>query len=596
LRAASVFTELVPAAIAKRTGKTEQVLFEWHCQAERRLLRIGVDFRNYWVTLLQRRQCNARTCNLQIWDSRPHHSFDMCNLAVATLKPQFFDPRIAVYKTRCAKFKIVFERKRIGKNGVYIICTARHFGNSCELGHWLPIERRHHLRKKKEQSMSTLKSATMTMSDRHSTLKKCLRASSIGNAIEWFDWTVYAIFAPYLAKNMFNPSDETSALLSTLAVFAVGFIARPLGGLIFGRLADRRGRRHAMVVTVSMMAAGSLIVGCCPGYGQMGVLSSIVLLVARLVQGLAHGGDSANSYVYISEIAPKESRGLWSSAIFVSVTFGSLLATLLGVALTKSLEPSAMLGWGWRIPFILGTGLGIFAYYLRRGLMETEVFVGHRETTGRAMSPGAPAPTGSNEGILKATLRLVIFTAGTTVTYYTWAAFASTYAISVKGMPAEGAFMASMGAQIITIIMLPVWGALSDRIGRKPLALGFACGFIVLAYPLDWLLGKEPWTLFVAQSIALTLWAMVASIYPAIMSEQLPTHQRAVGTGIASSGSVALFGGTAPYINTWLASQHMHGVFTAYVIVLCAATAVAVLTMRESRASDLAGAGVVGSQ
>ncbi len=160
--------------------------------------------------------------------------------------------------------------------------------------------------------------------DRHSVLKRCLRASSIGNAIEWFDWTVYAIFAPYLAKNLFNPSDETSALLSTLAVFAVGFIARPVGGLVFGRLADRSGRRHVMILTVSMMALGSLSIGLSPSYAQVGILSSIVLLLARLLQGLAHGGDSATSYVYISEISPRESRGLWSSTIFVSVTSGSL--------------------------------------------------------------------------------------------------------------------------------------------------------------------------------------------------------------------------------------------------------------------------------
>jgi MHS family alpha-ketoglutarate permease-like MFS transporter len=442
--------------------------------------------------------------------------------------------------------------------------------------------------------MSTLQ-PTMTLApdrrDQRDELKKGLRASSIGNALEWFDWTVYAIFAPYLAKNLFNPADGMSALLSTLAVFAVGFVARPLGGLIFGRLADRRGRRYAMVLTMTMMAVGSLIVGLAPSYAQVGVFSSVVLLLARLLQGLAHGGESAASYVYLSEIAPKESRGLWSSAVFVSVTCGSLLATLLGVGLTKSLEAGEMLSWGWRIPFILGAGLGIYAYYLRRGLMESEVFIGQRKKTGRAQAQGMAAPAESSKGIYVTALRLIIFTAGTTVTYYTWSAFASTYAISVKGMAAGDAFMASMGAQIVAIIMLPVWGALSDRVGRKPLALGFAIGFMVLAYPLDRLLSSQPWTLFVAQSVALTLWAMVASIYPAIMAEQLPTHQRAVGIGITSSVSVALFGGTAPYLNTWLASRGMHDLFTAYMIGLCAATAVAVLTMRESRASDLARVG-----
>ena len=436
--------------------------------------------------------------------------------------------------------------------------------------------------------MNTLQSPTTMVPDRHSVLKRCLRASSIGNAIEWFDWTVYAIFAPYLAKNLFNPSDETSALLSTLAVFALGFIARPVGGLVFGRLADRSGRRHVMILTVSMMALGSLSIGLSPSYAQVGILSSIVLLLARLLQGLAHGGDSATSYVYISEISPRESRGLWSSTIFVSVTSGSLLATLLGVGLTKSLQTSEMLSWGWRIPFILGSGLGIYAYYLRRSLMETEVFVGQRNMPERTKTRGDSSAGERTEGLLITALRMIIFTAGTTVTYYTWAAFASTYAISVKGMAAGDAFVASMGAQLVAIIMLPIWGALSDRIGRKPLALGFACGFMVLAYPLDWLLSNEPWTLFVAQSVALTLWAMVASIYPALMSEQLPTQQRAVGIGLASSVSVALFGGTAPYLNTWLASHNMHGVFTAYVIALCVATAAAVLTMHESRASDLA--------
>lgn len=441
--------------------------------------------------------------------------------------------------------------------------------------------------------MSTISSALPVAADRQSHLRAGMRASSIGNALEWFDWTVYAIFAPYLAKALFNPADDLSALLATLAVFAVGFIARPLGGLIFGRLADRRGRRAAMVLTMTMMALGSLIIGLIPGYQQIGVLSSVLLLLARIMQGLAHGGESAASYVYLSEIAPKQSRGLWSSAVFVSVTCGSLLATLFGVGLTKALAPADMQAWGWRLPFILGAGLGVYAYYLRRNLMESEVFADHAGKAARAAArpAAAPAPATSTAETLATCLRLVVFTAGTTVTYYTWAAFASSYAITVKGMPASDAFLASMGAQLVAIVMLPIFGALSDRLGRKPLALGFAIGFMALAYPLDRLLSNEMWTLFVAQSVALSLWAMVASIYPAIMAEQLPTHQRAVGIGITSSLSVALFGGTAPYVNTWLASRGSHDLFTAYLILLCVATAIAVLTMRETRGVDLSTAG-----
>ena len=292
---------------------------------------------------------------------------------------------------------------------------------------------------------------------------RSLRAAAAGNALEWFDWTLYGTFSIYLARNLFETTDPKSAILSTLAVFAGGFVARPLGGWLFGKLGDRLGRKTTLVITMLMLAASSVGIALIPSYDQIGVAASALLLCFRLLQGLAHGGESGVSHTYVAEIAPKERRGLWSSSVFVSVTIGVMGATALAAALTSLLGPDAMHTYGWRLGFGVGGLLGLYALFLRRSAEETEVF----ENTRSGAKPAKPL---SGYQMFRIGLNIVMIAAASNVAYYSWVTFAPATAIA-RGMDPSGAYKASLLAQLLCVLWLPVCGWLSDKFGRKRMLL-----------------------------------------------------------------------------------------------------------------------------
>jgi MHS family alpha-ketoglutarate permease-like MFS transporter len=412
--------------------------------------------------------------------------------------------------------------------------------------------------------------------------RRSMIASTVGNVLEWYEWSAYAVFAPFIAKAMFNPTDAVSALLATLAVFAVGFLMRPLGGIVFGRIADRKGRKYVLIFTMLMMAGGSLLIGLMPTYGQIGIGASILLLLARIAQGFAHGGESATANSYIAEISPPQKRGLWGSIVFVAIFGGSVLAFTIGGLVTNSLDDSAVAAWGWRIPFLLGALLALAALYLRRGMEESEVF--HEQKT--AVETNI-APTVDRGKIAKAILMMIGMTAGITSAHYTWTAYASTYAITQKGMDSEGAYWVSVFAQLVALASLPFWGMLSDRIGRRPVLIGFAIAMMVAQIPLMLMITSAPWTLFVASASALLIVAASGAILSAVLSEAFPTSVRTQGIGFAYSLSVAVFGGSAPYLNAFFNSRGLNLMPSIYIIGLCAVTAVVVFKMRETKGIDL---------
>ncbi|MGO4673403.1 MFS transporter [Bosea sp. 2YAB26] len=407
-----------------------------------------------------------------------------------------------------------------------------------------------------------------------------LRAAAVGNLLEWFDWTLYGTFAVYLAANFFEKTDSTSALLSTLAVFAVGFVARPIGGIIFGRFGDRIGRKNTLIVTMSTMAAASLMIALIPSYASIGIWASALLLIARLLQGLAHGGESGVSYAYVAEIAPAERRGLWASSVFISVTLGVMAATLLGIVLTSLFSPADMMAYGWRLGFAFGGILGLFALYMRRAAHESPVYDADEAT------PAVVAPMNGRDK-LQILLKVVFFSAGSNVAYYTWVTFAPSFAISARGMDARGALIASLLAQLVVLCLLPLFGHLADKVGRKPMVFIYGLGLILAPIPVAAILTNEPWTLFLSQGIGLAVWAIIASIYPTLIAEQIPTQQRALGVGFLSSLSVAIFGGTAPYLNAWLSSIGLSWVFSLYIMVLGALAVIAAIMIRETRGVPL---------
>lgn len=419
---------------------------------------------------------------------------------------------------------------------------------------------------------------------------KSLKAALFGNVLEFFDWTIFALFSTYIANAVFNSENSTAALLQTLAIFAVSFVARPIGGLVFGRMADKYGRKNSLAAAMITMGVGSLLIATIPTYAVAGIIAPALLLTARIIQGLAHGGESAAAYVYVSELAPPKRRGLWSSSIFFSASVGTITGTLLGAVMTNLVSESSMQAWGWRVPFVIGSLLAVYALYLRVKSIETEIgtSIVSADRSGE-QTPGAPeANDQPRTSVVVVLLKLLVVVGAANVAFYTWITFAASYAISSLDMSASGAFIASLVAQLLGLGLFPVFGHLSDRVGRKPIAIFALVGFGLSSYPFSWILSAAPMSLFVVQLVSFVFWAAIASILPSLLSESLSSTHRAVGVGVVGSLAAAIFGGTAPFLNSWLTSIELNWLFIGYTTVVMFIGAAVVATLRETRQIDLA--------
>ncbi len=414
--------------------------------------------------------------------------------------------------------------------------------------------------------------------------RQALRATLVGNGLEWFDYTIYGLFATYIAKAMFDQSDPTTALLSTLVIFAVGFVARPIGGVFFGRMGDRIGRRRTIILTMTMMGASCLGIAILPGYDTIGPSAAYLLLAIRLLQGFAHAGESGMSYTYVAELAPDAKRGLWSSTVFMSVLSGSLLATIIGAVLTRLLTESQLGSWGWRIPFLCGAVLAVYVMYLRQKVKESDIFSSGEKDAEHVGTTGIT--TTNRRASAGDLIRLLLITTSVNVVFYMWLVFAVSEAIAQRGVPTGQAFYASVLAQLTSFAALLFWGRVSDRFGRKPVLLTYSLAFIALSFPLQAMMTSAAWTLFAAQAVALFFWAANSGLYSAVSAEMIPTSQRGLMVS-GVTGVAAAIGGTAPYLSAWLHAHDIGWVFTVYLMGLSALTLVAVMTMRETKGISL---------
>jgi MFS transporter, MHS family, alpha-ketoglutarate permease len=407
----------------------------------------------------------------------------------------------------------------------------------------------------------------------------------VGNALEWFDWAIYASFAPFFAGQIFDNKDPVSAMLATLAVFAVGFVARPVGGFFFGWLADRKGRKFAMTLSVGLASLGSLMLALTPTFAVAGVFASVMLLVTRLIQGLAHGGEMPAAQTYVAEVAPKERRGLWASLIYFSGTCGILFGMLLGALLTVVLPQQDMLAWGWRIPFALGAVFGLYALYMRTRLKETSAF----EEAEAVDAPSARQESLWRQMVLvrKQSFQIIGMTLGLTVCYYSWAVTAPVQAVTLHGMDRGTALWASLAANTVFIAVLPLWGMLSDRFGRKPVMIVGGVGAAVLYFPMQGMIGQDFWSLFLPSAIELAFLAASAAIGPAVYAELFPTRVRTLGVAVPYAFVVAIFGGTAPYLQTLFASLALPAAFGIYAVILLAISLLVIVRLPETRGISL---------
>ena len=412
--------------------------------------------------------------------------------------------------------------------------------------------------------------------DRGRRIKAIVGASS-GNLVEWYDFYTYAFTSIYFAAAFFPAGDTTSQLMATAGIFAVGFFMRPLGGWLFGWIADTHGRKNSMVISVLMMCAGSLLIAILPTYATLGAAAPLLLLVARLVQGLSVGGEYGTAATYMSEVAGKGHRGFYSSFQYVTLIGGQLLALLVLVGLQTLLSVDELKAWGWRIPFVIGAVTAVVAMYLRRSLVETgsEAAMHSKEA-------------GSLRGLLKykrSVLLVLAFTMGGSLYFYTFTTYMQKYLVNTAHMDAKTVSVVMTGVLVIYMLLQPVFGALSDRIGRRNNMLLFSGIATLSSVPLLSSLGQvsSPYVAFSLALLALVIASFYTSISGVVKAELFPGTVRALGVGFTYAVGNALFGGTAEYVALSLKSAGREEWFAWYVTALVAVAFVASMLMPDTR-------------
>jgi MHS family alpha-ketoglutarate permease-like MFS transporter len=418
---------------------------------------------------------------------------------------------------------------------------------------------------------------TVFTSTAHDTRRRifAIVGASSGNLVEWFDFYVYSFCALYFAPAFFPNGNPTTQLLNTAGVFAAGFLMRPIGGWFFGRLADRHGRRMAMMVSVFMMCGGSLVIALLPPYAQIGALAPALLLVARLFQGLSVGGEYGTSATYMSEVALQGRRGFFASFQYVTLIGGQLCALLVLVILQQTLTTEELKAWGWRVPFVVGAFAALVALYLRKSLDETST-AESRHRAGAGTLRGMWAHKG-------AFMTVVGFTAGGSLIFYTFTTYMQKYLVNTAGMPAKTASNVMTGALLVYMLIQPLFGALSDRIGRRQSMLLFGFFATIGTVPLLHALKdvSNPYTAFMLVVVALAIVSFYTSISGLIKAEMFPPEVRALGVGLSYAVANALFGGSAEYFALWLKQAGNESVFYWYVTVLCAIAGLVSFRMRD---------------
>jgi MHS family alpha-ketoglutarate permease-like MFS transporter len=403
---------------------------------------------------------------------------------------------------------------------------------------------------------------------------------SAGNLVEWYDWYAYAALTAYLAPHYFP--DPASATANAWAVFAVGFFMRPLGGWLMGVYADRNGRKAGLTLSITLMCLGSLMIAATPSYAQIGGWATASLIVARLLQGLSLGGEYGASATYLSEMAERRRRGFFSSFQYVTLISGQLIALVVLIVLQTLMARPDLESWGWRIPFAIGGVLALLVFWLRRRLAETESFA-LRITTERS-DPLALVTKHPREAGL-----VLLLTAGGTLAFYAYSIYLLTFLNQTTGFSKETATQINAAALFVFMCAQPLAGALSDRIGRKPLMIAFGVLGLLLTYPIFVALEgvRSPLAAFAIMTGALLIVTGYTSINAVVKAELFPAHIRTLGVALPYAIANAVFGGTAPSVALWFKHEGWERGFYWYVTAMIGVSLIVYLRMRDTRRHSL---------
>lgn len=416
-------------------------------------------------------------------------------------------------------------------------------------------------------------------------LRKSVTAGSIGVFVHWFEWAVYAYLASTIAKVFFPEQDGTAALLSVFAVFAISFGVRPLGALVFGTLGDRIGRKKTLSIVILSMSAATLVVGLLPTYSTIGIWAPVLLIAARVVQGLAAGGEFGSAAAFLAEYSPRKHRGFGVSWLEFGSLLGFLAASLVVYLLNVVMGPETIQDWGWRIPFLLTVPLGLIGFYIRTKIEDTPEFRSLEELDNVPQSPVKEVFTKHWKQLLQMSGVEIMMH----VTFYIVLVYLLTYQEETLRMSPDSAALLSTVASIAGLILVPLFGAVSDRIGRRPLLIASAVLLIVLAIPLFLVMQSgAPWAGFVSTLGLGIILALILGVHACAVAELFPTRTRQTGLSIAYSVTAAIFAGTVPYVLTWLIAQTGNTMMPAFYLVLVGLIGlVAVMTMKETKGIDL---------
>ena len=426
---------------------------------------------------------------------------------------------------------------------------------------------------------STPVSANATTSRTTSRRLRSIFSGSVGNMVEWYDWYVYAAFSLYFAQVFFPKGDLTAQLLNTAAIFAVGFLMRPIGGWLMGLYADRKGRKAALMASVLLMCFGSLVIALTPGYETIGVAAPILLVFARLLQGLSVGGEYGTSATYLSEMASKDHRGFFSSFQYVTLISGQLIALAVLIVLQQTLTDEQLISWGWRVPFVIGALCAVVALYLRRGMEETESFTKTQQT-------------GKKERTLtilmrhpKELLTVVGLTMGGTLAFYTYTTYMQKYLVNTVGFSKGESTAISAATLFLFMCLQPVIGALSDKIGRRPILIAFGVLGTLFTVPILTTLHtiETWWGAFFLIMAALVIVSGYTSINAVVKAELFPAQIRALGVGLPYALTVSIFGGTAELIALKFKQAGLESGYYWYVTACIACSLLVYVFMKDTR-------------